>query len=676
MLALNLFDRFTLRKRVTALAACAIIGFVTIGIVQFWSDRKIEKTSSDYAATDAAYEKLNQLERLILTLRVAEQNLRAERYAETLPAVASAEGDVTRQLARVQDDPTLTGIGPELASSLKTYLGALEDYSGTLAQLGYRDRQSVQITEEGQAGIDSPTGFTVDLSNAVAKLATRISEELEFDDQAVVFHVNAAFEGIRRDILMLVNKAESSYVTLIEQKFADMRDLLENEDLDPDFVETSNGLLDELQARLDNLGKAELALAEAGDRINTSYERLNQDLSKVLAGTSEQANRIRTAMNDERAFLSGLIFAVVICTLVAVIAASVLIVRSVSRNLADITGATAELADGNVDCDIPYTEHRTEIGALARALTVFQENARQRLRLEDDAEAENAAKAARQEEIETSIADFKGDILQLLSTASETVSGARHTANDLLEANDRNDEQAGAANEASQQASTNVETVASASQQLSSSIQEISAQIAATSAQVERVSTSAQDTNRDVDELAQAATKIDEIILLIQAIAEQTNLLALNATIEAARAGEHGKGFSIVASEVKSLANQTASATEEISNQIKAIQQSSRSTVSAMTDIAGIIGEVQNNTVAIAGAIEEQTTATSEISRNVGEAAERTRLVADTIASLQATATAAKTSAGQIRDASEGIDDINGQVKSRIDAFLRKVAAA
>ena len=676
MLALNLFDRFTLRKRVTALAACAILGFATIGVVQFWSDRKIEQTSSDYAATDAAHEKLNQLERLLLTLRVAEQNLRAERYAGALPAVTSAVGNVKRQLARVQADPTLSAVAPKLASTLKTYLGALETYSGILAQLGYRDRQSVQVTEEGQAGIDSPTGFSVDLSNAVAKLATRIAEELEFDDQAAVFQVNAAFDGIRRDILMLVNQAESSYVTLIEQKFAEMRDLLKNEDLDPDFAETSNSLIDDLQAKLDNLGQAELALADAGDTINSSYDRLNQDLLEMLAGTNEQANRIRTVMNGERAFLSGLIFAVVILTLVAVIAASVLIVRSVSRNLSEITGATAELADGNVDCAIPYTEHKTEIGALARALMVFQENARQRMRLESEADAEDAAKAARQQEIETSITDFKSDILQLLSTASETVSGARRTANDLLEANDRNDEQAGAANEASQQASTNVETVASASQQLSSSIQEISAQIAATSAQVDKVSASAQDTNRDVDELARAATKIDEIILLIQAIAEQTNLLALNATIEAARAGEHGKGFSIVASEVKSLANQTASATEEISNQIKAIQQSSRSTVSAMTDIAGIIGEVQNNTVAIAGAIEEQTTATSEISRNVGEAAERTRLVADTISSLQATAAAAKTSAGHIRDASEGIDDINGQVKSRIDAFLRKVAAA
>lgn len=676
MLALNLFDRFTLRKRVTALAACAIFGFVTIGVVQFWSDRKIEKTSSDYAATDAAYEKLNQLERLILTLRVAEQNLRAERYAEALPAVATAQADVDRQLSRVQNDPTLSTIEPELALSLKTYLDALETYSGILVQLGYRDRQSVQVTEEGQAGIDSPTGFSVDLSNAVAKLATRIAEELEFDDQSAVFHVNAAFDGIRRDILMLVNRAERSYVTLIEQKFTNMRDLLKNEDLDPDFAETSNSLIDDLQSQLDNLGQAELALAEAGTTINASYDRLNQNLSAMLAETNEQANRIRTAMNGERAFLSGLIFAVVILTLVAVIAASVLIVRSVSRNLSEITGATAELADGNVDCAIPYTEHKTEIGALARALMVFQENARQRLRLENEAEAEDTAKAARQQEIENSIADFKSDILQLLSTAGETVSGARHTANDLLEASDRNDAQAGAANEASLQASTNVETVASASQQLTSSIQEISAQIAATSAQVDKVSASAQDTNRDVDELARAATKIDEIILLIQAIAEQTNLLALNATIEAARAGEHGKGFSIVASEVKSLANQTASATEEISNQIKAIQQSSRSTVSAMTDIAGIIGEVQNNTVAIAGAIEEQTTATSEISRNVREAAERTRLVVEAMSTLQATASVAKASAGQIRDASEGIDDINGQVRSRIDAFLRKVAAA
>ena len=676
MIVLDRFDRITLSKRVIALAASAILGFLTIGLVQFWSDKTIETTSLQSEVTDEAYSKLNTLQRLALNLRVAEQKLRAERRATNLPAVETAVADLEAQTALLDKLSGQTETRSKLTADIDAYLNALKHYSGILAQLGYRDRQSIEVTEDGQAGIDSPTGFTVELSNAVAKMAARISEELEFDDQPAVFKVNSAFEGIRRDILMLVSDADQSYVTLIEQKSAHLRQLLASEDLDPDFAETSNALLEAVQRHLDNLGTAELALAETGAVINQSYQALEQNLSGLLRATLSTANEIRTLLDDQRSFYFGLVFTVIVCTLAALIATSFLIVRSVAQNLSTITGVTTELAQGQIDCQIPYTALKTEIGELARALLVFQENARQRHRLEAEAQAENAAKTAHQAEIDAAIAAFKTDIVNLLSKANGTISEARHTADELLQTNDRNDLQAGSANEAAALASTNVQTVAAATQQLNQSIQEISAQISSTSSQVEKVSQSTETTNRNVDELAQAAVKIDEIIVLIQAIAAQTNLLALNATIEAARAGEHGRGFAIVASEVKSLANQTASATEEISNQIKAVQQSSQSTVAAMAEITAIISEVQNNTVTISGSVEEQTAATAEISRNVHEAAKRTRHVADTVSILQATTADAKNSAGRIRNASADVGDINDRVKARIDDFLKKVAVA
>lgn len=676
MKALSALNHITLRKRLVALAAIAIFGFSAIGIVQFWSDRTIQKTSVEYADADMAYQKLGELQQRFLGLRVEEQKLRAERRAENLPMVAEAENAVGEQVAGLQEVAGLSGIAGPLTTDMNRYLGSLEAYRKILETLGYRDRLTVNVAEEGQAGINSPTGYTVDLSNAVAKLVTRIAEELEFDDQAAVFHVSAAFDGIRRDILMLTTEAENSYIKLIEQKSDGMRALLENEDLDPDFAEASNALLDELHQHLGQLGTAEVALAEASVALNDAYAASRQRLSSDLNTISTQLSGLRTTRDTERAFLSTLIFSFVICTLVVVIAASVVIVRTVSANLAMITDATNELAAGNVDCDIPYVSLKTEIGALARALLVFQENARERTRLESEARLETAAKAEHQEQIEATIAEFKQDIVGLISSAGQTISGARSTAHNLRMANDENDRQSLDATEVSAQASTNVETVAAATQQLNNSIREISAQISATTGKVQKVSENAAAANADVEQLAQAATKIDEIIVLIQTIAEQTNLLALNATIEAARAGEHGKGFSIVASEVKSLANQTASATEEISGQIKAIQRSSSSTVTAVAGITDIIRDVQESTVAIAGAIEEQTAATSDISVNVQEAADRTRHVAETVSGLQQTAAGAKQSADDISDASEEIGRINEQVKSSIDDFLARVAVA
>ena len=176
---------------------------------------------------------------------------------------------------------------------------------------------------------------------------------------------------------------------------------------------------------------------------------------------------------------------------------------------------------------------------------------------------------------------------------------------------------------ASEEASTNVQTVASAGEELFSSINEISRQVAESARISNEASEHAQQTNVQINGLAEAAQGIGEVISLINDIASQTNLLALNATIEAARAGEAGKGFAVVASEVKNLATQTGKATEDISVKIAQIQTATQQSVTAIGTITHTIGRINEISTMIASAVEEQGSATQEIARNVQEEAAR-----------------------------------------------------
>jgi methyl-accepting chemotaxis protein len=176
--------------------------------------------------------------------------------------------------------------------------------------------------------------------------------------------------------------------------------------------------------------------------------------------------------------------------------------------------------------------------------------------------------------------------------------------------------------------------------------------------------------------LAEGAQKIGDVVTLIQSIAEQTNLLALNATIEAARAGEAGRGFAVVASEVKSLAGQTAKATTEISDQIAAIQATSDETVAAIRGVVDVITEIDQIGTAIAAAIEEQGSATKEISRSIQEAARGTQEVNSNISGVQRAADDTGAASSRVLGAAEQLSTQSRDLADQVNRFLSEVRAA
>jgi methyl-accepting chemotaxis protein len=371
---------------------------------------------------------------------------------------------------------------------------------------------------------------------------------------------------------------------------------------------------------------------------------------------------------------------VMVLTALALIAAAVVlgmaIARSVTRPVAALTGTMRELADGHLSVHVAGTERGDEIGEMSRTLEVFRQHMNDNATMQAEREKENAARLARAETLKTLTESFDRDVSGLLDAVGVACKALNTTAGDMTRLAGDTTQRSTSVATASEEAASNVDAVAAAAEELSAAIREIGSQ-AQTSADVAReAAEKAQFADDTVSGLARAAGRIGEIVDLITDIADQTNLLALNATIEAARAGDAGKGFAVVANEVKTLASQTAKATEEIRTQIGGVQAETHKAEAAIRDIVGIIGRVNEVASAIAGAVEEQNAATSEISGNIHQAATGTQSVNSDIHAVSRAAEEVGEAAVSVRDGTNSLSGDAGRLRALVREFLAGVKAA
>ena len=423
-------------------------------------------------------------------------------------------------------------------------------------------------------------------------------------------------------------------------------------------------------------GKVERAL-DLAEAVEREEDELIHELDALLKeiGSFTEASA-KAALEHEKSALSLLIGLSVVCAVLGFGLTIFMTRRMVVRPLRQVTAALNELAAGNTDVSVGLRSG-DEIGELARAFEAFRAQSieNQRLR-EEQAERERAAREERQRLVMKMAQDLESNVGTVIESVSSASTEMHSTAEAMSATAEETARQSTAVAVASEQATTNVQTVAAASEELTSSVQEISRQLSQSKTVALEAVNTTEKTNTTVQAMAEMGDKIGNVIGLIQDIAEQTNLLALNATIEAARAGEAGKGFAVVASEVKNLANQTAKATEEISLQIGNMQGVTRETVGAIGQIDGVIKRIDEITTAIAAAVEEQTAATQEISRNAQQAATGTQEVSENIAGVQAAAQETGSSANNVRIAAGELSQQSETLRGELDQFLAQVRAA
>ncbi|MDF1793251.1 MAG: methyl-accepting chemotaxis protein [Thalassobaculaceae bacterium] len=437
-----------------------------------------------------------------------------------------------------------------------------------------------------------------------------------------------------------------------------------------DLGNSDDGVFERRKAMLAAESDADASLARARE-VSGAF---GMAVSDVVTTATTSANTTAADAKQTIADSRLMILALAVASVVAAIAIGILVVwRGVVLRLTRLAGIMRRLADGELDVEVD-TAGSDEISGMAETVQVFRDSAQEVERLRaDQVEAERRASDERQRQ-RIELADafesrVKG-IVDRLGTASR---GMAETAKKMASGAGDVRERSTAGVGAAQQTSSNVQTVAAAAEELSASIVEISNKVSESSARAREAADQADATNRTVETLEQSTNRIGTVVTLIQDIAEQTNLLALNATIEAARAGEAGKGFAVVASEVKSLASQTGKATEEITVQIKSVQDGVAAAVTAIREVSEAIREIDGHVTAIAGAVEEQGASTQEIARSSQEAATGTDDVTRTIELVSTVANDTGHQAEEVLTSANLLAEDSSVLDREVQGFLNQV---
>ena len=649
-----------LTHKIMAIGAVGLAGLLAFGAIYqigSWS----ADASRAVAGNARAISDLNQqLSTDMLEARRAEKDFQLRRDASYSKRHAELSAKIDGEFARLKPLARSSGINglPEKLDIVHGGFGSYVKDFGALSQA------------EIKLGLNETLGLSGSLRGAVHDIEAKLKES----DNPRLTSWMLMMRRHEKDFML---RRDPKYVGEFKKAAAEFSKLVASADMPPALKAEIAQKLEKYQA--DFAAWADGALEVAGHAAAMSKKF--HEIEPVVAEIQQSVERLyRDAEASEAATRGSVRIWILIAFGLAVVlvsALSLLIGQSISKALSAMVRAMTRLAGGDFAVEIPGLSRKDEVGEMAGAVQVFKTNMveAERMRVEQTG-AEQRRLQQRKVDMQKLADAFEGAVGEIVESVSSAATELEASANTLTQTAERSQELATIVASASEEASSNVQSVASSSEELTSSVNEISRQVQESSRVANAAVDQAQKTNGRVGELSKAAARIGDVVELITTIAGQTNLLALNATIEAARAGEAGRGFAVVASEVKALAEQTAKATGEISQQISGIQAATQESVGAIREIGDTIGRMSEISSTIAAAVEEQGAATQEISRNIQHAARGTSEVSSNITNVQRGAGETGSASAQVHSAAKSLSVESNRLKLEVGKFLNSVRAA
>lgn len=658
----RLVRSLSVRTRILLIALIPVAGFAANGISFVAGEREVSDAFERYRRADATADASHVLKEAISKMRIAARDFATDPDKDTIEAFETATTVALERISFIERT-----IDENERVRIAWIPGRLTEIRSRFAGV-VMDQRNLGFTEnDGLRRQLNDTGIAVEriVNQDMQWLGDRESRPL-----LVSLLLMRRFEAEQR-----IKSSSTSY-TLFFTEYENFTNKMK----------TVTAPLDQranIESRVKAFADTFSAWSEASDKLRPNLKIIDlqtQELAPAADGIIEiatkGANRAAEELSASQRRTKAIILWVGIAAVVLGLALSLLIGWSITRPLQDLANAMARLAKGDTSVTISGTRARDEIGEMARTVIVFRNTMMEREQLADAQNETARARDLRNQTIATTIAQFERSIDNVLGRVRdaaqrlETASGRLNASADDMSAEAR------AAEARVLEASTNVTTAAGSVEELAASIGEIASQAQRSTTVAESAVSQSRRTSATMADLANAATRIGEVINLIQSIAGQTNLLALNATIEAARAGDAGRGFAVVASEVKSLAGQTARATEDIADQIGSIQSATADASEAIAQINRIIEDMSALAANVATTVEQQNAAVSIIADGVSSASGAARTGADAMSRVSSATMEARATAADVKALADALASEAEDLDLQVRQFLIKVQAA